>query len=204
MLGERDWKELIDKMIKDKYNKITKIDDINIISVGECIRCLRRSYYDRKEPLPSRKEKIKRILDLRSEKKEYEIDGIKLVGYAYAIMDGVLFDIIYVNDLPKEPFPEDILSLNANLFIFEVEYGIIIYVNREGDTIEFTLGRDKKIFNELIRRVKIFNTLLRDGKTPVIEPSSSCIECQYNTRCYIRKWEQDDSFIARLLGRKES
>ncbi len=200
MLGDRDWKSLVNKVIDEKYERLKEnIEDDDKITVDECTRCLRRAYYDRKEPSrPTNRLKMKSILSNAikfSIRKEYEVDGLTLIGYADAIIDDVLLCIIPVTQIPKEPFPEDILYINSNLYIFNVENGVLIYSDGGGNTIEFSLVRDKRLFNETIRRARILSTLLREGKVPIIEPSDACIECQYQERCYLRKWKYNESLL---------
>lgn len=203
MLGDRDWRNIINRIIDERYEKVVeKIDDYNKITVDECVRCLRKAYYNRKEPSsPTNKLKMQTILSkfIRfSNRKEYNIDGLTLIGYADAIIDDVLLCIIPVTQLPKEPLPEDILYINSNLNIFNVDNGVLIYTDGGGNTIEFSLVRDKRVFNETIRRAKILSTLLKEGKTPIIEPSSACMECQYQERCYLRRWKYSD-FLSKIF-----
>lgn len=206
MLGERNWKDIINKVINEKYDEyIEKIDDNDRISIDECIRCLRRSYYERREPIKmSKKMKMHKILTnaVKSRKrKEYEISDITIIGYADVIMDGMLFSILPRNDLPREPLPEDLLALNANLCIFDIDNGVLLYVDGGGNSIEFSVVKDNRLFNETIRRAKILSTLLKEKKVPIIEPSNECIECQYQERCYIRKWKYGDSLVDKIFGK---
>ncbi|GIU72567.1 MAG: hypothetical protein KatS3mg003_2113 [Candidatus Nitrosocaldaceae archaeon] len=204
MLGESSWRDIINKAIDEKFEQIEKFDDPNKISIDECIGCLRRSYYNRIEPSrESKKVRLHKVLtnSMRTKRKEFAIDNITIVGYADAIIDGVLFNIMVSNELPKEPLPKDLLYLNANLCIFNIDNGVLIYTDGVGNTIEFSLSRDNRVFNELIRRIRILNTLLKEQKIPIIEPSEECIECQYQERCYMRKWKYGDSLIEKLLGK---
>lgn len=205
MLGERNWRELINKVIDDKYNRfVEKSYEYNKITVDECVKCLRRAYYDRVSPLlPSKKVKIQTILSnsIRlNKKKEYKVNDLTLIGSADIIIDKVLFNIVLVNDIPAEPLPEDILGLNANLFVFDLDEGVIIYSDVKGSTTEFSLSKDAHLFNETLRRARILYTLLKENKVPVIEPSHTCIECQYQERCYMRKLKERDSLIDKILG----
>ena len=51
----------------------------------------------------------------------------------------------------------------------------------------FSLTRDKKMFEEVIRRVRVLSDLLIEQKTPILEPSLNCLNCQYYQRCFISK-----------------
>lgn len=206
MLGERNWRDIINKVIEEKYAEhIDKIDDNNKIDINECIRCLRRSYYDRNEPMKvSKREMIHAILTngIKSRMtKEYDLNGLVIIGHADIIMDKILFNISLRNDLPTEPLAEDLLSLNANLFIFNIDNGVLLYADGEGNTVAFSTVKDNRLFNETIRRAKILATLLKEKKVPIIEPSNECMECQYQERCYTRKLKHEDSFIDKILGK---
>ena len=206
MLGERNWRDIIDKVVDEKYEEyIEKVDDNDKIMIDECIQCLRRSYYDRSEPMKMPKRmKMHRILTnaIKNRKsKEYELDGLTIIGYADMIMDGVLFSILPRDTLPTEPLPEDLLALNANLCIFDIDNGVLLYIDGGGNSIEFSMIRDNRLFNETIRRAKILSTLLKEKRLPIIEPSNACMGCQYQERCYIRKWKYGDSLVDKILGR---
>ena len=51
----------------------------------------------------------------------------------------------------------------------------------------FSISRNKKMFEEVIRRVRVLNDLLKEQKTPILEPSTECSECQYYERCFMKK-----------------
>ena len=206
MLGERSWKDIINKVIDEKYDEfIEKVDADNKIKVDEFIGCLRRSYYNRVEPIQDpKKVKIHGILKngIKSrERREYELNDLTIIGYADIIMDDVLFSIIPRDNIPKEPLPEDLLALNANLCIFNIDSGVLLYVDGGGNSVEFSMARDNRLFNETLRRAKILSMLLKEKKVPIIEPSYECMECQYQERCYIRKWKYSDSLIDKILGK---
>jgi CRISPR-associated exonuclease Cas4 len=56
------------------------------------------------------------------------------------------------------------------------------------------------MFEEVIRRVRVLNNLLKEQKTPIIEPSTECSDCQYYERCYTKKKNTKQITIAEMLG----
>ncbi|MEK0349573.1 MAG: hypothetical protein QQN50_07285, partial [Nitrosopumilus sp.] len=62
------------------------------------------------------------------------------------------------------------------------------------------LTRDKKMFEEVIRRVRVLSDLLNEQKTPILEPSLNCMDCQYYTRCFISKKHSKQLSIAEMFG----
>ena len=68
---------------------------------------------------------------------------------------------------------------------------------REGS---FSLTKDKKMFEELVRRVQTYRTLLNDKKLPQLEPSTECSTCQYYERCFTKKKRNEKDVIHQILG----
>ena len=77
---------------------------------------------------------------------------------------------------------------------------MIVYITSDREEFTFSLTRDKKMFEEVIRRVKVLHDLLNKQKTPILEPSQSCLECQYYQRCYITKKNSKQLSLAEMLG----
>ena len=78
--------------------------------------------------------------------------------------------------------------------------GIIIYIDNKGKETSFSVTRDKKMFEETVRRVRTFEALLTEKKTPIVEPSTECSNCQYYERCFTHKKESKTLNLMNLLG----
>jgi CRISPR-associated exonuclease Cas4 len=75
-----------------------------------------------------------------------------------------------------------------------------------GKTVEFSLTKNGRMFEEIVRRARVLSTLLKDNKVPIVEPSDLCLSCKYFERCYARKKETEESsgdLIAELFGKKK-
>ena len=77
---------------------------------------------------------------------------------------------------------------------------MIIYITSDKDEFTFSLTRDKKMFEETIRRVRVLSDLLNEQKTPILEPSLNCMDCQYYQRCFIAKKNSKQLSLAEMLG----
>jgi CRISPR-associated exonuclease Cas4 len=86
------------------------------------------------------------------------------------------------------------------LWIYDKTDGIIIYITSEREEFTFSLTRDKKMFEEVIRRVRVLSDLLKEQKTPILEPSQNCLDCQYYQRCFINKASSKQLSLAEMLG----
>ena len=78
--------------------------------------------------------------------------------------------------------------------------GIVIYLAGDRKEVSFSLSRDKKMFEDTIRRVRVFNDLLKQKKTPILEPSDECSTCQYYDKCYIKQKVAKPISIKDLVG----
>ena len=56
------------------------------------------------------------------------------------------------------------------------------------------------MFEEVIRRVRVLNDLLKEEKTPILEPSTECLECQYYERCFLKKRHSKQISLAEMMG----
>jgi len=56
------------------------------------------------------------------------------------------------------------------------------------------------MFEEVIRRVRVLNDLLKERKTPILEPSTECSDCQYFERCFMTKVNTKQVSLAEMLG----
>ncbi|HET6516630.1 MAG TPA: Dna2/Cas4 domain-containing protein [Nitrosopumilaceae archaeon] len=210
MMGDRDYRALIKKAI-DSIGKEVElqidVNDIKTIHLDEVVRCLRRSYYDRIEPKEVEKTGFTDLVGglLRSKGygskiDEFEIDGLKLKGQTDMIVDDVVFVFRSAHKLPDNPIAYDLLYLNACMWIFDKAEGILVYLTGDKKETSFSLSRNKKMFEEVVRRVRVFNDLLKEKKVPILEPSVECNDCQYYEKCYIKQKISKSISIKDLVG----
>ena len=202
--GDRDYKQVVRDAIDSIGEDISlKIDtkDINTIYLHEATKCLRRSFYDRMDPLETEQTQFNKVLGglFRKMKSNattgrYDMDGgLVLKGDADMIKDDVILIFRSVDKFPENPMPADMLYLNACMWLFEKIEGVIVYITPDGKEDSFVANRNQKMFEEVVRRTKIFHDLLEKNnadpkaKPPIIEPSLDCLDCQYYERCYIKK-----------------
>jgi CRISPR-associated exonuclease Cas4 len=88
------------------------------------------------------------------------------------------------------------------MWIFNKIDSVIVYITNDGKESSFSVPRDKKMFEETIRRVRVFSNLIEEKKMPILEPSLECSSCQYYERCYIKKKEGKQFSITDLFGIK--
>ena len=210
MMGDRDYRQLIKNAIVSIGSEIEpKIDpkDINTINVHEVVRCLRRSYFDRVEPKEVERtgfnDLVSGLLRSRaygSKSGEFKIDEIKFKGQAEMIIDDAIIIFRWANELPENPKADDLLYLNSCMWIFNKMDGIVIYLAGDRKEASFSLSRDKKMFEETIRRVRVLHDLLKQKKTPILEPSDECSTCQYYDKCYIKQKVAKSISIKDLVG----
>ncbi len=210
MLGDRDYRQLIKNAIDSIGREIEpKIDpkDINTINIHEVVRCLRRSYFDRVEPKEVERlgfnELVGGLLRSRgygSKSGEYEIDELKLKGQADMIVDDVILIFRSANKLPDNPKADDLLYLNSCLWIFNKIEGILIYLTGDRKETSFSFSRNKKMFEEVVRRARVLNDLLKQKKIPILEPSDECSACQYFTKCYVKEKISRGISLKELVG----
>ena len=202
--GDRDYKQVV----KDAFDSIDevvslKIDtkDINTIYLHEATKCLRRSFYDRIDPLETEQTQFNKVLGglFRKMKSnatvgKYDLDGgLTLKGQADMIKDDVVLLFRSIDKFPENPLAVDMLYLNACMWLFEKIEGVIVYITPDGKEESFVANRNQKMFEEVIRRTKVLHDLLEKNKAdpkakpPIIEPSLDCLDCQYYERCYIKK-----------------
>ncbi|MEC4849180.1 MAG: hypothetical protein RI100_08335 [Nitrosarchaeum sp.] len=210
MMGDRDYRSIIKNAVDSIGRELeTEIDakDIKTIHLKEVVQCLRRSYYDRIDPKEVERRGFNdllsgllRKLQYGSDPKEFSIDDIKLRGHADMIADNSIILFRPTNASLESPLANDLLYLNACMWIYDKTDGVIIYITGDREEIMFSLTRDKKMFEEIIRRVRVLNDLLKEQKTPILEPSSDCMECQYYQRCFITKKNTKQVSLAEMLG----
>jgi CRISPR-associated exonuclease Cas4 len=183
--------DVIEEVFSDLNN--SNIANESEFSIEEASGCLRGAYYDRKDPAQRTYKQMistlmeKGALSLIEKPKEGEIEvapNIKLFGRADRVEDDIIMIFRRVPELPEIPYAEHFMQLNAYLHIFNKEEGRIIYFDNEGNETEFIVPKSEKLLNETLRRARILNTLLKNNVVPALEPSSRCITCPYNEKCY--------------------
>lgn len=203
MLGERSLKDAVNKAI-DSMLMIERED--NRIHVDEVTGCLRRSYYNRRERSIPAKERLilmKRSMRINSsQSKEHHLEDLTLIASADTIVDDAVIKFEVMDKLPSTPEPASLIALNASLWIFNKEEGALVYLTRDGDSMQFSITRDKRLFDETIRRAKVLSMLLKDNRTPVFEPSEQCMNCPYYERCYIQHKRYENPTLERIFGLK--
>jgi CRISPR-associated exonuclease Cas4 len=210
--GDRDYKQIVRDAIDSIGEDIEfKIDakDISTIYLQETVKCLRRSFYDRTDPLETEQTQFNKVLGglFRKMKSQatmgnYDMDGgLTLKGQVDMIKDDVVLIFRSIDKFPENPMPVDILYVNACMWMFEKIEGVIVYITPDGKEDSFVTNRNQRMFEEVIRRTKVFHDLLNEKKVPIIEPSTDCQDCQYYERCYIRKKEGKTITISSLFGR---
>ena len=211
-VGDRDYKQIVRDAIDSIGEDIEfKIDakDNSTIYLQEAVKCLRRSFYDRTDPLETEQTQFNKVLGglFRKMKSQatmgnYDMDGgLALQGQVDMIKDDVVMIFRSIDKFPENPMPVDILYVNACMWMFEKIEGVIVYITPDGKEDSFVTNRNQRMFEEVIRRTKVFHDLLNEKKVPIIEPSTDCQDCQYYERCYIRKKEGKTITISSLFGR---
>lgn len=212
-MGDRDYRRVITDVInginRDTQPKIDPKDN-SIIHFYEVVRCLRRSYFDRVSPIEKKAIGFSNLLGglLRkmspnSTEGTYSADKIKLKIHVDMIVDDIVMIFQIVEEIPENPLAGDVLYLNACLWTFNKTEGIIVYLTNDGKEISFSLTREKKMFEESLRRARVLKDLLDDKKIPILEPSFECNTCQYYEECYIKKKKSASLSISNILGFKD-
>ena len=212
MMGDRDFRTVIKNSIESVGKELDyKIDIENLdkIHLGEVTKCLRRSYYDRTDPAEPERTRFSdliggmfRKLDYGSISATFDLkNGASLEGQSDMIADDVVMIFRSVSEFPEDPFAKDILYLNACLWIYNKVDGIIVYIDGVGKEASFALTKDKRMFEELVRRVQTFRTLVNEKKLPQLEPSTECSTCQYYERCFGKKKRNERDLVQQILGK---
>ena len=210
MMGDRDFRSIVENAINTIGKELEiKIDsaDIQTIHLHEVVQCLRRSYYDRIDPQEIQRKGFNELLSdlLRklqygSDPKDFDIEDIKLKGQVDMLIDDSIFLFRGVTAELENPLANDVLYLNACMWIYDKPDGIIIYITGDKKETSFSISRNKKMFEEIIRRVRVLNDLLKEQKTPILEPSTECSDCQYYERCFMKKKNAKQLDLAEMLG----
>jgi CRISPR-associated exonuclease Cas4 len=214
MMGDRDYRSLIKKSIDSIGRDIEpKIDpkDNKTIFVHEVVRCLRRSYFDRIDPIEIKRTSFSNLMSGLLQKMEYggkegefSIEEITFKGKADMIVDDAIIIFRSTPELVENPLASDLLYLNSCMWIFNKIEGIIVYITPDGKESSFSLTKEKKMFEEVVRRVRVLKDLLEEKKVPILEPSIECSFCQYYERCYIQQKIGKQINIHELFGISKS
>jgi len=210
MMGDRDFRSIVENAL-DSIGKELEIDidssDIQTIHLHEVVQCLRRSYYDRIDPQEIQRKGFNdllsgllRKLQYGSDPKEFAVDDIKLKGQVDTLVDDFIFLFRGTTNELENPQANDILYLNACMWIYDKSDGIIVYITGDRKETTFSISRNKKMFEEVIRRVRVLNDLLKEQKIPILEPSTECNDCQYFERCFMKKKNTKQLDLAEMLG----
>ena len=210
MMGDRDFRTIIQTALSSIGRELElDIDSKNTQSIHlqEVVQCLRRSYFDRIDPIEIERRGFNELLsgllrklEYGSEPKEFEIDDIKLKGQTDMIVDDVIMLFRSAQTELENPLANDVLYLNACLWIYDKTEGIIVYITGDRKETTFSSTRNKKMFEEVIRRVRVLTNLLKEEKAPILEPSVECSDCQYYERCFIKKKNSKHVDIGEMLG----
>ncbi len=210
MMGDRNFQSIIQNAIGSIGRELEieiNSKDIQTIHLKEVVQCLRRSYYDRIDPNEIERRGFNELLSglLRklqygSEPKEFALDDIKLKGQVDMMVDDSILLFRSTSEELENPHASDILYLNACMWIYDKNDGIIIYITGDKKETTFSLTRNKKMFEEIIRRVRVLNDLLKEQKVPILEPSTECSECQYFERCFMKRKNAKELSLAEMLG----
>jgi CRISPR-associated exonuclease Cas4 len=209
-MGDRDFRTTIQTALSSIGKELQlDIDPKNIqtIHLQEVVQCLRRSYFDRIDPVEIERRGFNELLsgllrklEYGSEPKVFEIDDIKLEGQTDMIVDDAILLFRPAQGELENPIANDVLYLNACLWIYDKTEGIVVYMAGDRKETTFSLTRNKKMFEEVIRRVRVLNNLLKEQKAPILEPSAECSECQYYEKCFMKKKNSKHVDIGEMLG----
>lgn len=205
MLGGRNFHKLIgDELIKIS-KKLTLDYDSNGIHVSEITRCTRLSYFERMDPFVDEysnalsnisKGSLTKLLNGIT--REYKVDDLILYATVDLMIDNeMIINFVPVSKIPEYPHPNDLLYTNASMFIFDIQGGFIVYFTPEGKFVEFSVSESKRMFEQVVRRARILSLLLKEKKTPVVEPSELCFSCKYFQRCFQQK---ESEHLVDILG----
>jgi len=210
MMGDRDFRKIIQSAV-DSIGKELEVQidskDIQTIHLHEVVQCLRRSYYNRIDPQEIERRGFNELLsgllrklEYGSEPKEFAIEDIRLKGQVDMIVDDTILLFRPAATELENPLANDVLYLNACMWIYDKDDGVVVYISGDRKETTFSLTRNKKMFEEIIRRVRVLNDLLKEQKLPILEPSTECSECQYYERCYMKKKNSKQVSLAEMLG----
>lgn len=230
MMGDRDYRSIVQNAIDSIGRELdTAIDaqDVKKIHLNEIVGCMRRAYYNRKDPLDAHTRGFSELLSGLLRKMQYGCEpktfainssddsgnDITLEGRADMMADDdvvILFRPFptitatgvgeYDNDEMESPQAADALYLNACMWIYGKENGVVVYMSGDHKETMFSLARNKKMFEETVRRTRVLANLLKGDNTPILEPSAECSNCQYYERCYTTRRNTKQISLHEMFG----
>jgi CRISPR-associated exonuclease Cas4 len=211
MLGGRNFHKIIEDELIKALKELTLDYDTSGIHVSEITRCSRLSYFERVDPFVDESSNALRNIfrgsitrTLKGKTKQYKIDDLTIYTTADLIISNdMIVNFIPVSKLPDNPHPNDLLYANACLFIFEIQSGFIVYFTPDGKFVEFSVSESKRMFEQVVRRARILHLLLKEKKTPVVEPSELCFSCKYFQRCFGQQKESEHLLDILGMGKKK-
>jgi CRISPR-associated exonuclease Cas4 len=211
MLGGRNFHKLIEDELIKISKKLTLDYDSNGIHVSEITRCSRLSYFERIDPFVDEysnalsnisKGSLTRLLNGIT--RDYKVDDFTIYATVDLMIDNeIVINFVPVAKLPEYPHPNDLLYTNASMFIFDIQGGFIVYFTPEGKFVEFSVSGSKRMFEQVVRRARILYLLLKEKKTPVVEPSELCFSCKYFQRCFGQQKESEHLLDILGVGKKK-
>jgi len=211
MLGSRDFHKIIEEGLIKASKELALDSHKSGIHVSEITRCSRLSYFERVDPFEDEysnalqnilKGSVKKLLN--GETREYKIDDLTIYATIDLIVSNdMIVNLIPVSKLPENPHPNDLLYANACMFIFESQGGFIVYFTPDGKFAEFSVSESKRMFEQVVRRARILHLLLKEKKTPVVEPSELCFSCKYYQRCFGQQKESEHLLDILGIGKKK-
>ena len=211
MLGGRNFHKIIEDELIKISKKLTLDYDSNGIHVSEITRCTRLSYFERMDPFVDEysnalsnisKGSLTKLLNGIT--REYKVDDLTIYATVDLMIDNdMIINFVPVSKLPEYPHPNDLLYTNASMFIFDIQGGFIVYFTPEGKFVEFSVSESKRMFEQVIRRARILYLLLKEKKTPVVEPSELCFSCKYFQRCFGQQNESEHLLDILGIGKKK-
>lgn len=211
MLGGRNFHKLIEDELIKISKKLALDYDSNGIHVSEITRCSRLSYFERMDPFVDEysnalsnifKGSLTKLLNGIT--REYKVDDLTIYATVDLMIDNeMIINFVPVSKLPEYPHPNDLLYTNASMFIFDIQGGFIVYFTPEGKFAEFSVSESKRMFEQVVRRARILYLLLKEKKTPVVEPSELCFSCKYFQRCFGQQKESEHLLDILGIGKKK-
>ena len=205
MLGGRNFHKIIEDELIKISKKLSLDYDSNGIHVSEITRCTRLSYFERMDPFVDEysnalsnisKGSLTKLLNGIT--REYKVDDLTIYATVDLVIDNeMIINFVPVSKIPEYPHPNDLLYTNASMFIFDIQGGFIVYFTPEGKFVEFSVSESKRMFEQVVRRARILSLLLKEKKTPVVEPSELCFSCKYFQRCFQQK---ESEHLVDILG----
>jgi CRISPR-associated exonuclease Cas4 len=210
MLGGRNFHKLIEDELIKISKKLALDYDSNGIHVSEITRCSRLSYFERMDPFVDEYSnalsnifKVSLTKLLNGITREYKVDDLTIYATVDLMIDNeMIINFVPVSKLPEYPHPNDLLYTNASMFIFDIQGGFIVYFTPEGKFAEFSVSESKRMFEQVVRRARILYLLLKEKKTPVVEPSELCFSCKYFQRCFGQQKESEHLLDILGIGNK--